>query len=173
LLWLGRYKEALALLNARGAREHHLAWCWRGAALFKLGRHAAALAQLDRAVALRPGDAEALVWRGEALHAAGRAAEAGRDMQAALRINPDNIWARAGLVLLHLQDGDLNAALAEFKLPPPVTAAVARRAGLKVNGPYSPAELRRLLLALREAGRGCRRHEAYLRALWLPSCGAL
>ncbi len=168
LLWLGRYAAALKKFEAPGARAHHLAWCWRGAALFKLGRLRAALKNLDQAVALRPGDTEALAWRAEALEAAGRRAEALADLQAAARINPGHLWARAGLTLHCLRAGDLPKALEHFKLPPALTARLAAGAGVKAGESYSPSDMKKLLLFARRLARGCRRHEPYLLALWLP-----
>lgn len=168
LLWLGRYAQALKKFSAPGAGGHHLAWCWRGAALFKAGRLAEALENLDRAVALRPGDTEALVWRAEALEVDGRRGAALADLKAALEINPGNFWARAGITLYYLAEGDLANALANFKLPPDLTARLARSARLKPKNAYSPQEMEKLLLRARELARGCRRHEPYLLPLWLP-----
>lgn len=168
LLWLGSYAAALKKFEAQGARAHHLAWCWRGAALFKLGRLRAALKNLDQAVALRPGDTEALVWRAEALEAAGRRAGALADLRAAARINPGHLWAQVGLTLHYLGEDDLPKALEHFKLPPALTARLAARAGLRRAAHYPPSAMKKMLLLARRLARGCRRHEPYLLALWLP-----
>lgn len=171
LLWLGRYSSALGKLQASGAASHHLSWCWRGAALFKLGRVSEALRDLDRAIELRPGDTEALVWRSEALEATGRFEAALKDLRAAAKINPGHLWARTGLTLHWLREGDMLRALENFKLPPAFTARLAAAAGIRRNGPYSGIEIQKLLLLARRLARGCRRHEPYLLPLWLPDAG--
>jgi predicted O-linked N-acetylglucosamine transferase (SPINDLY family) len=96
----GRAQEALGLLAALCAeapdnvdiRTHH------GLAQQALGRHDAALADFDQALALSPGAALVLLYRGDALAALGRAGDAIASYDRLIQIAPrfDEPWfARA------------------------------------------------------------------------------
>ena len=63
-------------------------WNQRAFARFLAGRHAEALADLDRAVALSPRHLGVLTGRGMALIHLGRSEEAFESIRAALRLNP-------------------------------------------------------------------------------------
>ena len=63
----------------------------------KVGRHAAALAQSDSAIALAPGSAKAHFRRGQALRALGREAEAEAALVEALRLEPSSREAHEAL----------------------------------------------------------------------------
>lgn len=157
LLFTGKYKEALKPLTLAGAGGDDAAWCWRGAALLKLGRVKAALADLDRAVRLFPTDREALVWRAEALRAAGRRAEALAGLEAVLAHGPNN-WAYILRALLRSDAGDGKGMKEDLaRVAPEIRRFLARRAG----GAGNMME-KALALAL-----GDRRDEKYFSRIWL------
>ncbi|MGH7439672.1 MAG: tetratricopeptide repeat protein, partial [Polyangiaceae bacterium] len=66
-LWMGRYAEVLADLEAPCGRRDPYALGWRGAARLLTGDTAGALESLEQALFLNPSDGEAVQWRGEAL----------------------------------------------------------------------------------------------------------
>jgi len=85
----GRPAEALRLLDT--ALTVNLvpdALAHRGLVLHALGLSVEALASLDRALALKPDQADALNWRGMVLQALGRPVEALASLEAALARNP-------------------------------------------------------------------------------------
>jgi tetratricopeptide (TPR) repeat protein len=162
LLFTGHYKEALKPLTQAGEGGDDAAWCWRGAALLKLGRLKAALADLDRAVTLFPTDREARAWRAEALRAAGRPAAARADLEAILSHEPNN-WAYIGLALLAADAGDGKGLKENFaRVDAEVKRFLARRAG---GGAKHMLE-RAGALAL-----GDRRDEKYFSRIWLGRPG--
>lgn len=87
LLWLGRYDEALGPLDLAVSSGAELAYCWRGGARLLLGDHAGAGADLDAAVGLDPGDAEARLWRGELYRRMGRLDEARAELTRAASLD--------------------------------------------------------------------------------------
>lgn len=157
LLFTGDYAGALKPLTEGGRLGDDAAWCWRGAALLKLGRVKEALADLHRAVELFPTDWEARVWRAEALRAGGRRREALADIEAVLAHGPNN-WGSIFRALLRGDAGDLEGAEEDFRrLAPDLRRALARAGG----GARAALE-RAPRLAL-----GCRRDEKYFNAVWL------
>jgi hypothetical protein len=87
----------------------------RGAALRKLGRYQAALADYDRALALAPTAAEAHNNRGVALAALGRYDEALAAYARALELAPGSERARFNRGLVRLVLGDLERGLADHE----------------------------------------------------------
>jgi tetratricopeptide (TPR) repeat protein len=75
-----------------------------------LGRSQLALAHLDRAVAARPADPDALYERGVALYELCRFEDAQRAFEKALAISPDDPWALHQLGLLAERRGDARRA---------------------------------------------------------------
>lgn len=121
-LWRGD----LALAESRAtsileAGEDVVARTTLGAARALRGDYAGALEDLDRAVALAPGDATAAVWRADALRRAGRVdeslAEARRGGERAADLS-DHVAAQLVIHLASLQRG-------EFLGPPDVSLAGA------------------------------------------------
>lgn len=167
LLWLGRYPEAVKKLKADAAAGHPLAWCWLGAALFKLGKKKEAVSILQKALGVRPDDNEARIWLSEALAASGKKKEAQAHLEAALKANPADFWAWLNLTALCLPGGELGKILKVFKLPREVTGRLAEKAGLSPNGNYSIREIKLIIDKARELAKGVRRDEDYLRELWL------
>ncbi|MDO8804095.1 MAG: tetratricopeptide repeat protein [Elusimicrobiota bacterium] len=167
LLWLGRYAEAAKKLKAGAAAGHPLAWCWLGAALFKLGIKEEAVAALKNALVVRPDDNEARIWLSEALAACGKAKEARAHLEAALKANPSDFWAWLNLTALCLPGGEIGKILEVFKLPREVTVRLAIKAGLPPEGSYSVPEIKLIIDKARELAKGVRRDEDYLRELWL------
>ncbi|MCX5796969.1 MAG: hypothetical protein NTY77_15865 [Elusimicrobia bacterium] len=169
LLWLGRYRAALAKLDEawrRGSRSFVLR-C-RGAARLKLGEPRQALRDLDAAIAADPRDFEAYIWRGAANRVLGRHARALRDLDVFVAFAPDCLLGRLERALARLDAGDAPGAAADLR-------AVRRRdwdlLGARL-GPARPRDrrggrLRRYLLRALDLARGVRSHEPYLRALWL------
>ncbi|MBT4489351.1 MAG: tetratricopeptide repeat protein [Rhodospirillaceae bacterium] len=78
------------------------------------GSHAAALADLDRAVVLLPDDDDAAAFRASALRQLNRPEEAMRAINRALAINPNNPSARLERGILRYSQGDLTGARADW-----------------------------------------------------------
>ncbi|MCM2303870.1 MAG: tetratricopeptide repeat protein [Elusimicrobia bacterium] len=163
-LWLGRYEEALALLDRAAALGAQCAFCWRGAALLKLGRPEEALAELDRTLSLFPLDFEAYVWRGEAKRALGRPREALEDLDERAAKDRDLatpvwLWARFNRALAKAALGDAAGMDAEFAaIPAAVVDHLRARTGLERTEDLLEAGLR--------LSRGFRRDE-YGQAIWM------
>ncbi|MBN1772440.1 MAG: tetratricopeptide repeat protein [Deltaproteobacteria bacterium] len=173
LLWLGRYRAALRLLDRAirlGATT--FVYGWRGAARLKLGDAEGALEDLDRAIELDAKDIEAYVWRGEAHRLAGRYAAALRDLDRFLESQPDCCWGlfNRGLVRAELGD-DAGLAADLAAVPRGVDLAVRRRLDLPDDRALTAAEQRALATAALELGRGIRRWEPYLYPIWLGRDG--
>lgn len=157
-LWLGDYAQALTRLDRACAAGSPHAYCWRGAALLKLGRTAEAVEALDLALSRFPGDLEAYLWRAEAKRALGLHEQALED----LRRPPLGVWVLVNRGLAKAALGDLDGMKADHDaLPKAVIGRV--RAAL---GPDPAGEARVLEECLRLA-RGWRREE-YGQAIWLP-----
>lgn len=149
LLFGGAYKEAVKELEKPIASGNVLGWCWRGAALFKLGRTGPALKDLDTAIKINPDDLEARVWRAELLRTQKKLKSALQDLDQTLRIMPEHPWALANLALLAAERGDKAAFSAAFgRLPAGVRSARGR-----------PGKEPAALAALLEKLKGVRRHE--------------
>jgi tetratricopeptide (TPR) repeat protein len=86
----------------------------RGRIQAELGDHAAALADLDRALALNGGDDDAAAFRASALRHLGRLPEAMAAIQGALVLNPSNPSARLERGILRQQMGDPTGARADW-----------------------------------------------------------
>jgi tetratricopeptide (TPR) repeat protein len=140
LLFAGHYRRAFVRLDA--AAGNQLAWCWRGAARFKLGLLAPALEDLNKAVEAAPGDLEARIWRAELLRSTGKPEAALADLNFVLDKMPQNIWALANKALLGSGAGAGSAKKLKRLLP-----------GLKPEGEAG-------IKALLDKARGVRRHEA-------------
>jgi protein O-GlcNAc transferase len=113
----GRAEEAIALLaplcveapQDADIRTHH------GLAQQGLGRHEAALADFDQALALNPAAALALLYKGDLLLELGRAEESLAHYDRLVRIAPrfDEAWFRRGLALWALERAE--DALASYR----------------------------------------------------------
>lgn len=88
--------EALRLL-ARASETNHLRWATAGMVDGKRGRHATALASLDRALALNPNFAMTWVYRGNVLLGLNQPQDAETSFRKALALEPANPAARQGL----------------------------------------------------------------------------
>ncbi len=158
-LFAGRYKEALVPLSAGALGGDDAAYCWRGAALLRLGRLAEALVDLDKAVELFPTDREARVWRAEARSLAGNPAGALADLESVLAHGPNN-WAYIDRALLRSDAGDEQGMRADFRLvAPEIRRALARAAGGR--------DVRARLEKAHELALGDRRDEKYFNHAWL------
>jgi tetratricopeptide (TPR) repeat protein len=165
-LWLGETAAALADLDSAVEAGAKLALCWRGAARLLAGRSAAAREDLDRAIVPGSRDSEALLWRGELHRRAGRFRESLRDLEAARRAGHgqhDCEWAACNRALLP----GAGAGEAFRRLPPALLAAAAALLGRPVPAPGDAPGARRFARVWLARARGLRRHEPYLRSLWL------
>ena len=92
-----RSGDPAALLYAERARAH---------CLYRLGRHADALAALDDAISHGGAlDAECAKWRGQCLHRLGRLADALAEWQRAGSIEPNDAWTKRAATLCARQLG--------------------------------------------------------------------
>ena len=117
LLRQGRAEEAITLLSPlcveapldTDIRTHH------GLAQQGLGRHEAALADFDQALALNPAAALALLYKGDLLLELGRAGDGLAHYDRLVRIAPgfDEAWFRRGLALWALDRAE--DALASYR----------------------------------------------------------
>ena len=149
LLYDGRYGESVKELTRSIADGNGLGWCWRGAALFKLGRETPALKDLAQALTADSNDLEARVWRAEIMRSVKKYAPALDELSHALRIMPDHPWALANLALLNSERGDRAGFTAHYSLLPVQIRLACERAG------GGPDALSGLLAKL----NGIRRHE--------------
>ncbi|MBI5210518.1 MAG: tetratricopeptide repeat protein [Elusimicrobia bacterium] len=172
LLWLGRYEEAIGVLDTSLAMGCEMAACWRGGAAMLLGRFDEALEYLDRAVARTPRDAEALVFRGELHRRMGRRSEAAADLGKA-RDFGYGLWADVNLALLHAASQEWVPMWKLLEgLPSDVLGAALARLG---NPDWRRADEKtacRVFETILEMGRGVRRVDAYLKRLWMRPPGA-
>ncbi|MDD5627753.1 MAG: hypothetical protein PHU21_01720 [Elusimicrobia bacterium] len=173
-LWLGQARAALADLDQAAGAGAKLALCWRGAARLLAGRPAAARADLDAAIVPGSRDAEAFLWRGELNRRAGRPRQALRDLERAARSGSDACeWVLCNRALLRDAAGDRRGLAEEFqRLPPALVAAAAAALARPVPGAADAPAVRSFLKAMLSRARGVRRHEPYLRALWLGPAAA-
>ncbi len=167
LLWAGRYQEAAA--GGKGEMEEGLryGYCWRGAALFLLGRTSRARADLDRAIILRPIDAEALIWRGELNRLAGRHEEALLDFERAIAATPGVcLWAYFNRALIWAVKGKKSAMRSDFRrIPQEIIERIV--AASSFSWPETDTEIEETLRAGLKLARGVRRFEPYVQAVWM------
>jgi Flp pilus assembly protein TadD len=171
LLWAGRYRRALVLLDRAVAEEDpRYAYGWRGAALFKLGRPAEALRSLSKGIALLPRDIETRIWRAEALLRLERLTDARREIEAAAALNrfEKNIYFHVVRGLISGRRGDARAMRRDHDaaeaLHPEAFAFARRRARLRAEDRAERIE--ETLEAVLSLSRGLRRGDHEL-ALWM------
>lgn len=159
LLFAGKYKAALKPLSEGGRLGDDAAWCWRGAALARLGRIKEALADLDRAVELFPTDREARIWRAETLRRAGRAGAALADIENVLEHGHNN-WAYLNRALLRGGAGDKKGMRADFlRVDPEIRRFLA--------GKVKDGDIRTMAETACALAMGDRRDEKYFSSIWL------
>lgn len=166
LLWAGKYREALEVLeSALAGHIVPLANCWKGAALMKLGRHEQALAVLDLATATR-GDQEALVWRSETLYRLGRFQEARAEADSVKGVSViPNFYGHVVSGLARMALGDAGGMLREYqRVPAEVVAHVRGKIGIGAD--FSRTAAHKTLEAILERSGGVRRGN-YERAVWM------
>jgi tetratricopeptide (TPR) repeat protein len=170
-LWLGQAGAALEELDRAVGAGAKLALCWRGGAQLLLGRLARARQDLDRAILPGSADAEAYLWRAELHRRMGRGREALMDLEAVRQAGHGQEgceWAICNRALLRASAGDRLGLGSEFRrLPPALVAAAAAALRRASPRPADAAQVRSFLTAMLARARGLRRHEPYLRALWL------
>ncbi len=163
-LWSGRYRQALAHAERACAQGAPYAFCWRGAALVKLGDAKGAVKLLDETIRRYPHDREAYVWRGEALRLAGSPRRALRDLSR----EPVGTWASFNRALLHGAGGRPELMRRDFlNIPATIRDWISARLRLSPRREWDPASMRRVLKAGLDWARGWRREESYGRTLWM------
>ena len=113
----GRYEEAATQARTMTERfpQHGFGWKVSGAVLKQIGRSAEALAPLQKAAALSPGDAEAHFNLGLVLHDLGRLEEAEASYRRALQINPEYAGAHYNLGITLMRLGRLEEAEGSYR----------------------------------------------------------
>ncbi|MEW5906047.1 MAG: tetratricopeptide repeat protein [Elusimicrobiota bacterium] len=167
LLFTGRCAEAEKLLAGAGRDGDDAAWCWRGAALARLGRLREALSELDRAVRLFPTDIEALVWRGEVLRLMGRYRDCAAEQSAVLRKTPGYPWALVNRGLCRLALGDGAGAAEDFRALDAEMKEFLERTVKKAAGESRAERAGRMLEAACRLAMGDRRDDLYFRGVWM------
>ena len=164
-LWLGRYEEALPLLDEACRLDAQCAFCWKAATLLKLGKPKPALELLDLTLERYPLDFEALVWRGEAKRALGRPKDALKDLD---RVPPAvGLWALFNRALAKEALKDHKGMRAAFDaIPAFVVAYIRKRTGLPLSSPPAASEMKAVLAAGLSLSHGFRREE-YRQAIWM------
>jgi tetratricopeptide (TPR) repeat protein len=148
----GRYADVVDTLGASPSSAAAL--MWRGRAQLELSDFAAAVATLERAVALTPDDSEAHRWLG---HAYGEQADRARSwslarrvrrqFEEAVRLDPTNIAAHRDLLEFHLnapaivggREDRARRELAEIAALDPAAGHLARGAYLEHHGDMAGA----------------------------------
>lgn len=150
LLWGGRYRQALKVLEALPKDEESpYALCWKGAALYKLGRYGPALAALDESLAGSPNDREARVWRAEALLRHGQARAALKAADEAVNLGGAADYAHAVRGLSRAAAGDGAGLCADFlKVGKPLLEGAARALGLAGIDPRDAAPILETVLEM-------------------------
>ena len=169
LLWTGRWQEAWDRLDQAIRQDSWLAVCWRGAANLLGGRLAAAGRDLDSAIVPESKDIEAFIWRGELRRRQGRLREAKSDLDEAIRLG-DRQWGCWNRALLRAQAGDMRAMRDDLGMVDrEVVRHVTQRLGLDGEAPRTDQEVLRVLKAGLRLALGVRRHDPYLREIWMRS----
>ncbi len=178
-LWAGDYSGALRVLDRAVALDAPYAFCWRGAAKYKLGRHAEALQDLESGLRVYPRDLEALAWRGEIYRVLGEHEAALRDLNleplnAYLgdapswrdRINQGRdgrwTWNLINRALVRWALKDAGGLREDFSRIEPQILDQVRR-----GGGNSAAAMAAALKRVLGAARGCRRPDSYVNRSWM------
>jgi tetratricopeptide (TPR) repeat protein len=162
-LWTGDYETALERLERACVMGAPHAFCWRAAALLKLGRTAEALEKLNEVIRRFPGDLEAYIWRAEARRALGLHEEALED----LRQSPPGVWSMVNRALTKAALHDHEGMKADYAaLPKDVVDFVAAKLKLDPAGASGTARMNLVLEEALTLSRGWRREE-YGQSLWM------
>jgi tetratricopeptide (TPR) repeat protein len=174
-LWLGRYEDALRLCEEAIPRGGLYGYCWRAAALLKLGRTEEALQAFDLGLKVMPRDREAYMWRGETRRIVGDDEGALADLnEAPLEgVAPSRwMWHDFNRALVHAALGSEDAMIADYnRIPSWVTGYLRGRLGLDPAGRPSSAERIRVLNEGLALSRGYRRPEHHGQAAWMGEAG--
>jgi protein O-GlcNAc transferase len=103
---------AAAVPNAQANADTH---CQHARALLAQGQPAAAITQLERALALRPDHGETHLMLAQALRGQGKLAAAAASLERGLALLPDLAEAHSNLGLLYGALGQRDAAIASFR----------------------------------------------------------
>ena len=174
-LWLGRYEDALTLLDKAIPLGGLYAYCWRGAAKLKLGRTLEALDDFDLGLKFLPRDREAYMWRGEARRILGDYEGALADLsETPLRGASSSrwLWHDFNRALVHAALKNESAMIADYDaIPRRVTEYLMRKLGLNPERTPTVAERTRILTAGLKNSRGYRRPEDHGQAAWMGAAG--
>ena len=113
---IDRLEEAILVCRdwAKATPTELAAYELWGDLLAKSGRPDQALLALSTMVDVLPGDADAMRRLGAALRKHGRYADAIHQFEEASKLRPEEPFDLQGIILTHLEQGDLPAALREF-----------------------------------------------------------
>jgi protein O-GlcNAc transferase len=113
----GRLTEAATLAQTMTVRfpRHEFGWKALGAVYKQMGRSADALAPMQKASAMSPGDIEAQYNLGVTLQDLGRLGEAAASYRRALQINPNYADAHSNLGVIHQELGRLDEAESSYR----------------------------------------------------------
>ena len=117
LFTAGRLTEAATLAQTMTVRfpRHEFGWKALGAVYKQMGRSADALAPMQKASAMSPGDVEAQYNLGVTLQDLGRLGEAAASYRRALQINPNYADAHSNLGVIHQELGRLDEAESSYR----------------------------------------------------------
>lgn len=162
-LWLGNYRRALRRLEEACGRGAQHAYCWKGAALLKLGRKTEALECLNKALKLYPQDVEAVIWRAETHRELGRHEQALKDLNG----KSTGLWFLFNRALSRGGINDFSGMKSDFEaIPQFVTDHIKNKIRIKSASQLSFGGMKKILFAGIKLARGYRRDD-YGQAMWI------
>ncbi|MBI3554317.1 MAG: tetratricopeptide repeat protein [Elusimicrobia bacterium] len=163
-LWRGNYRRALRRLDRAVKKGAQWAFCWKAAALLKLGRTRRALDLLDFTLSHYPRDPEARLWRGEAKRELGLYREALQDLDVDTALG---IWASINRALVKLGLNDSAGMASDFAaLPSSLVEYVKAKIGLGSQAAVGLKEMEAILRSALRLSHGYRR-EIYGHPIWM------
>ena len=166
-LWFGEFQAALKILSRAVEGEGRYAYCWRGAALVRLGRVREALRDFDRALELKAWDLEAWNWRAEAKRLLGDYSGSLKDSARAAEISPDDPWMRINRALVSFKGKNAAGMRGEFfRLDSTLVSFLRAKLGPREGG-LADRDILRLLEGALKLNHGNRRALGYQARAWM------